>query len=97
MSQTGQFRQYAEESDPPRRRISSPWKFTPASPKTSSEYHLSIWPPAFRTAGLRRWPGLANAPVRRTCRLGISSTVTFGSSTTIRGERKVDAGTNQVL
>ena len=40
MSQTGQFRQYAEESDPPRRRISSPWKFTPASPKTSSEYHL---------------------------------------------------------
>jgi hypothetical protein len=40
MSQTGQFRQFAEESDPPRQRISRPWKFTPASPKTSSEYHL---------------------------------------------------------
>jgi hypothetical protein len=38
MSQTGQFRQYAEERDSPRRRVSSPWKFTP--PVQASEYHL---------------------------------------------------------
>jgi hypothetical protein len=40
MSQAGHFRQYAEESNPPRRRVSSsPWTFFPASPK-ASEYHL---------------------------------------------------------
>ena len=38
MSQTGQLRQYAEERDPPRRRASSPWKFSP--PVQASEYHL---------------------------------------------------------
>jgi hypothetical protein len=39
MSQTGQFRQDVDERDPPRRRVRSPWKFTPASPR-ASEYHL---------------------------------------------------------
>ena len=40
MSQAGQFRQYPEESEPPRRRVSSsPWTFFPAPPK-ASEYHL---------------------------------------------------------
>ena len=38
MSQTGQFRQYAEERDPPRPRVSSPWRFSP--PVHASEYHL---------------------------------------------------------
>ena len=38
MSQTGQLRQYAEERDPPRRRASSHWKFSP--PVQASEYHL---------------------------------------------------------
>jgi hypothetical protein len=40
MSQLGQFRQYAEERDPPRRRVSIPWKFLSASPKAPNEYHL---------------------------------------------------------
>jgi hypothetical protein len=39
MSQAGQFRQYAEESKTPRRRIRSPRKASPASSKRS-EYHL---------------------------------------------------------
>jgi hypothetical protein len=39
MSQLGQFRQYPEERDQPRRRVSIPWKFLSASPK-ASEYHL---------------------------------------------------------
>jgi hypothetical protein len=39
MSQAGQFREYAEESKTPGRRIRSPQKSAPASPKTS-EYHL---------------------------------------------------------
>jgi hypothetical protein len=38
MSQTGQFRQYAEERDLPRRRVSIPWKYSP--PVHASEYHL---------------------------------------------------------
>ena len=38
MSQTGQFRQYAKERNPPRPRVSSPWKFSP--PVQASEYHL---------------------------------------------------------
>jgi hypothetical protein len=44
MSQTDQSRQYSDEEGPPRRRVSSPRKFSPASRKTSeyhpSEYHL---------------------------------------------------------
>ena len=39
MSEAGQIRQYAEERDALRRRVSSPWKFSPASLKMS-EYHL---------------------------------------------------------
>ena len=35
MSQTNQSRQYADEEGPPRRRVSSPWKFSPAPRKTS--------------------------------------------------------------
>ena len=38
MSHVGELRQYAEERDPPRRRVSSPWKFSP--PAKASEYHL---------------------------------------------------------
>ena len=38
MSHVGQLRQYAEERDPPRRRVSSPWEFSP--PAKASEYHL---------------------------------------------------------
>ena len=37
MSQVGQFL-YAEPRDPPRRRVRSPWKYSP--PTTASEYHL---------------------------------------------------------
>jgi hypothetical protein len=44
MSQTNQSRQYVDEEGPPRRRVSSSWKFSPASRKTGeyhpSEYHL---------------------------------------------------------
>jgi hypothetical protein len=39
MSQLDQFRQYAEQRDPPRRRVSIAWKFLSASPE-ASEYHL---------------------------------------------------------
>jgi hypothetical protein len=35
MSQVGQFLEYAEQRDPPRR---SPWKYSP--PARTSEYHL---------------------------------------------------------
>ena len=35
MSQTGQSRQYAEERDPPRRWVSSPWKFSPPARRAS--------------------------------------------------------------
>ena len=39
MSQVGQFLQYTEERDPPRRRVSSSvWKYSP--PARASEYHL---------------------------------------------------------
>jgi hypothetical protein len=38
MAHVGQLRQYGEERDPPRRRVSSPWKFSP--PAKASEYHL---------------------------------------------------------
>ena len=39
MSQVGQFLQYAEERDSPRRRVSSSvWKYSP--PARASEYHL---------------------------------------------------------
>jgi hypothetical protein len=38
MSQTGQFRQYAEEREPPHRTLVRPWKFSP--PVHASEYHL---------------------------------------------------------
>ena len=72
MSQTGQFRQYAEERDPPRPRVGTPWRFSP--PVQASEYHLK--PRAFR---LRRWPGLGNAPARKACRPGTSSMAMFGS------------------
>jgi hypothetical protein len=39
MSHIGQFLQYADEREPPRRRVSRPWMFVSASPK-ASEYHL---------------------------------------------------------
>ena len=38
MSHVGQFRQYAEERDSPRRRVSNAWKYSP--PARASEYHL---------------------------------------------------------
>jgi hypothetical protein len=38
MSQVGQFLQYAGARDSPRRRFSSPWKYSP--PAKASEYHL---------------------------------------------------------
>jgi hypothetical protein len=38
MSQVGQFRQYAEERDSPRRKVSTPWKYS--LPAKASEYHL---------------------------------------------------------
>ena len=38
MSHVGQFRQYAEERDSPRRRVSSAWMYSP--PARASEYHL---------------------------------------------------------
>ena len=38
MSQVGQSLQYAAERDPPRRRVRSPWKYSP--PAKASEYHL---------------------------------------------------------
>ncbi len=53
MSQAGQFLQYAEERDPPRRRVSSSvWKYSP--PARASEYHPSICLAAFPTADLKR-------------------------------------------
>ena len=38
MSHVGQFRQYAEERNSPRQRVSSVWKYSP--PARASEYHL---------------------------------------------------------
>ena len=39
MSQVGQFLQYAEPRDPPRRRVPiTVWKYSP--PAMASEYHL---------------------------------------------------------
>jgi hypothetical protein len=40
MSLIGQFPQYTDERDPPRRRVSRPWMFVSASPREASEYHL---------------------------------------------------------
>ena len=87
MSHVGLLRQYAEERDPPRRRVSSPWKFSP--PAKASEYHLIDLAAGVSHGGLRRWPGLGNAPARKACRPGTSSMAMFESSTTIRGETSV--------
>ncbi len=38
MSHVGQFRQYAEERDTSRRRVSAVWKYSP--PAGANEYHL---------------------------------------------------------
>ena len=71
MSQLGQFRQYAEERDSPRRRVSIPWKFLSASPKAPNEYHLidlaaGVSHGGFDTLGR----GSPNRPRRRSIGLG---------------------------
>ena len=38
MSQVGQFLEYTEQRNPPRRGVRSPWKYSP--PARASEYHL---------------------------------------------------------
>jgi hypothetical protein len=94
MSQVGQFLQYAEGRDPPRRRVSSPWKFSP--PPKASEYHLIDLSTGVSHGGFETLTGARRCAREKGLRPGISSTAMFGSSTTIRGEINTAAGRDGV-
>ena len=82
MSQTGQFRQYAEERDSPRRRVSNAWKYSP--PARASEYHLINLATGISHGGFETLAGARQSAVRKVYRPGTSSMGMFGSSTTTR-------------
>jgi hypothetical protein len=82
MSHVGQFRQYAEERDSPRRRVSNAWKYSP--PARASEYHLINLATGISHGGFETLAGARQSAVRKVYRPGTSSMGMFGSSTTTR-------------
>jgi hypothetical protein len=87
MSQTGQFRQYAEEGDSARRKVSSPWKFSP--PVQASEYHLINLATGVSHGGFETLSAARQRAREEGLAAWTSSMEMFGSSTTIRAVRPI--------
>ena len=84
MSHVGQLRQYAEERDPPRRRVSSPWEFSP--PAKASEYHLIDLAAGVSHGGFETLAGARQCAREKGLPALTSSLAMFELSTTIRVE-----------
>ena len=75
MSHVGQFRQYAEERNSPRQRVSSVWKYSP--PARASEYHLINLATGVSHGGFETLAGARQSAREKHLSMGM-----FGSSTT---------------